>query len=64
MGQNIPEDRRHVTNVAAESLAGGIAVCAHGMRLGDIGFAIQGYAEAQKCSVVRDFVGHGIGREL
>jgi methionyl aminopeptidase len=31
-------------------------------RLGDIGHAIQSYAEAERCSVVRDFCGHGLGR--
>jgi methionyl aminopeptidase len=35
-----------------------------GCRLGDIGAAIQEYVEAQGCSVVRDFVGHGIGRKF
>jgi len=56
------EERRKVTDVSAESLARAIAVVKHGIRLGDIGEAIQKYAEAQGCSVVRDFVGHGIGR--
>jgi methionyl aminopeptidase len=35
-----------------------------GAAIGDIGWAIQSYAEAQKCSVVRDFVGHGVGFEF
>jgi methionyl aminopeptidase len=35
-----------------------------GARLGDIGAAIQEFAHAQDCSVVRDFVGHGIGRKF
>ena len=35
-----------------------------GARLGDIGGAIQEYVEAEGCSVVRDFVGHGIGRKF
>ncbi|MDX1461060.1 MAG: M24 family metallopeptidase, partial [Xanthomonadales bacterium] len=33
-----------------------------GVRLGDIGYAIQRYAEGQGCSVVREYCGHGIGR--
>ena len=33
-----------------------------GARLGDVGHAIQSYVEAQRCSVVRDFCGHGVGR--
>jgi methionyl aminopeptidase len=40
----------------------GIAVVKPGARIGDIGAAIQSYAEAQGFSVVRDFVGHGISR--
>lgn len=55
-------DRRLVTSVSEESLARAIAVLQHGCRVGDIGHAIQSYAEAQGCSVVRDFVGHGIGK--
>jgi methionyl aminopeptidase len=42
----------------------GIAAVAPGARLGDVGHAIQSHAEAQGYSVVRDFVGHGIGREF
>jgi methionyl aminopeptidase len=40
----------------------GIAGVKPGARLGDIGAAIQSFAEAQRFSVVRDFCGHGIGR--
>ena len=35
-----------------------------GNRIGDIGWAIQKYAEGQGCSVVREFVGHGLGFEF
>ena len=52
----------HVTEVARRSLELGIAQVKHGSRLGDIGAAIQEFAEGKGCSVVRDFVGHGIGR--
>ncbi len=62
VGKNIPKDRRHVTDVAFESLARGLAAVTHGGRMGDIGAAIQQYAEGQGCGVVRDFVGHGIGK--
>ena len=57
----IPADRKLVTEVSAESLARAICVLKHGARVGDIGHTIQSYAEGMKCSVVRDFVGHGIG---
>ena len=62
VGANIPDESRKVTEVAAESLARALAVVKHGMRLGDIGHAIQSYAEDKGCGVVRDFVGHGIGK--
>jgi methionyl aminopeptidase len=52
----------HVTEVARKCLDLGVAEVREGARVGDIGAAIQEYAEAQGCSVVRDFVGHGIGR--
>jgi methionyl aminopeptidase len=56
------EDAKRVTEVARKSLEVGIAQVKPGGRLGDIGAAIQELAEAHGCSVVRDFVGHGIGR--
>ena len=40
----------------------GIAAAGPDATLGDIGHAIQSYAESHRCSVVRDFCGHGIGR--
>jgi methionyl aminopeptidase len=55
---------RKVTEVARKSLELGIATVREGSFLGDIGAAIQEYAEAEGCSVVRDFVGHGIGRKF
>ncbi|WP_044469087.1 M24 family metallopeptidase, partial [Bacteroides uniformis] len=36
----------------------------HGKRLGDIGYAIQQHCEFNSCGVVREFVGHGIGKEM
>jgi methionyl aminopeptidase len=55
-------DAKHVVEVARRSLELGIAEVREGARLGDIGAAIQEFAEGQGCSVVRAFVGHGIGR--
>ena len=52
----------HVTEIARRSLELGIAEVRDGARVGDIGAAIQEYAEKNGCSVVRDFVGHGIGK--
>ncbi|NLE88699.1 MAG: type I methionyl aminopeptidase [Myxococcales bacterium] len=51
-----------VTEVARRSLELGIAEVRPGARIGDIGAAIQAFAHSHGCSVVRDFVGHGIGR--
>ncbi|MDG3578464.1 type I methionyl aminopeptidase [Rhizobium sp. YJ-22] len=48
--------------VTYECLMRGIAVVKPGVRTGAIGEAIQTYAEAERCSVVRDFCGHGLGR--
>jgi methionyl aminopeptidase len=58
------EQAKKVVEVARRSLELGIAQVKDGARLGDIGAAIQEYAERQGCSVVRDYVGHGIGREF
>ncbi|MBI5516113.1 MAG: type I methionyl aminopeptidase [Deltaproteobacteria bacterium] len=55
---------RLVTEVARRSLDLAIAVVRDGARIGDIGEVIQGYAEGEGCSVVRDFAGHGIGRRF
>jgi methionyl aminopeptidase len=51
-----------LVNVTYESLLRGIAAVKPGATTGDIGAAIQHYAEAERCSVVRDFCGHGLGR--
>ena len=48
--------------ITYESLLRGIAVIRPGATTGDIGHAIQEFAEAERCSVVRDFCGHGVGR--
>ncbi|VVT18166.1 type I methionyl aminopeptidase [Rhizobium sp. EC-SD404] len=48
--------------VTHESMMRGIAAVKPGARTGAIGEAIQSYAEAERCSVVRDFCGHGLGR--
>ena len=48
--------------VTYESLQRGVAAARPGNTTGDIGAAIQAYAEGERCSVVRDFCGHGLGR--
>ncbi|MCT1903167.1 type I methionyl aminopeptidase [Oceanobacillus sojae] len=58
---NVDEKGQKLIDVTKEALYKGIAQAKHGNRLGDIGHAIQTYAEAEGFSVVRDFTGHGIG---
>jgi methionyl aminopeptidase len=53
---------RKLVDVAQEAMMRGIAEIKPGARIGDIGAAIQEYAEANGFSVVRDMVGHGVGR--
>jgi len=54
-------DARKIVNVARNSLKAGMAAVRPGSTVGDIGWAIQSYAEGKGCSVVREFVGHGVG---
>ena len=53
---------RRLVDVTYEAMMRGIAQVRPGARLGDIGHAIQSFAEGERCAVVRDFCGHGIGR--
>lgn len=52
---------RKIVSVAHESLKIGISMVRPGNTIGDIGWAIQRYAEKEGCSVVREFLGHGVG---
>ena len=54
-------DARKIVDVARECLKRGMSAVEPGNTIGDIGWRIQTYAEAQGCSVVREFVGHGVG---
>ena len=58
----ISRKAERLIEITYESLMRGIAVVKNGATTGDIGHAIQSYAEAENCSVVRDFCGHGLGR--
>ncbi|MEL7464976.1 MAG: type I methionyl aminopeptidase [Pseudomonadota bacterium] len=49
-------------DITHESLMRGIAEVKPGATFGDIGYAIQKYVEGERCGVVRDFCGHGLGR--
>ncbi len=51
-----------LAHIAREAMMRGIAEVAPGKHLGDIGHAIQRYVESHRCSVVREYCGHGIGQ--
>jgi methionyl aminopeptidase len=55
---------QHLMEVAAGALQAGIAQSRAGKRVGDISWAIQKYAEGNGYAVVREYTGHGIGREM
>ena len=57
-----PRRAQRLIDVTLECLNRGVAAVKPGATVGDIGHAIQTYAEAERCSVVRDFCGHGLGR--
>ncbi|MEG2924831.1 MAG: M24 family metallopeptidase, partial [Oscillospiraceae bacterium] len=55
---------QRIMDVTKESLARGIAAAIPGNRVGDIGAAVQQFVESEGFSVVRTFVGHGVGRDM
>src|SRR5450631_3835037 len=57
-----PRRAQRLIDATHEALMRGIAAVRPGATTGDIGAAIQTYAEPERCSVVRDFCGHGLGR--
>ncbi len=60
----IDEGRLKLIRVTEECLERAIEQCRAGKHLGDIGWAVQQHAEANGYSIVRDYVGHGIGRRM
>ena len=60
----VPPRVQQLLDVTLESLERGVDQCRPGRRLGDISHAVQEHVERHGFSVVRAFVGHGIGREL
>jgi methionyl aminopeptidase len=63
VGNVLPEARRLI-EVTREALNRGIGAARAGARLGQIGAAIQTYVEGEGFSVVREYVGHGVGRQM
>jgi methionyl aminopeptidase len=61
---NVEEGRLHLMKITEEALYKGISKCVSGNHLGDLSFEIQSYVESHGYSVVRDLVGHGIGRAM
>ena len=60
----VSKEAEDLMNTTRESLKEGIKAAKAGARLGDVGSAVQRYAEARGYSVVRDFVGHGVGANM
>lgn len=60
----VDEEIRNLLKVTKEALYIGIQNAVQGKRIGDIGYAIQQYCESHSYGVVREFVGHGIGKEM
>jgi methionyl aminopeptidase len=61
---NVSAEKRDLVTTARESLDRAIELCRVGNRLGDLGHAVQSHAESRGYSVVRQFVGHGTGRQM
>ena len=60
----VDEEKKHLVEATRQSFYEGIKFARTTYRLSDISHAIQAYAESQGLSVVRDFVGHGIGKNM
>ena len=58
----VPIRASRICDIAYKAMCTGVEMVRPGARLGDIGHAIQRYAEGQGCSVVREYCGHGIGK--
>ena len=61
---NISDEAKRLIDVTKRSFFEGIKYATHGAKLGDVSYAIQEYVESNGFSVVRDLVGHGIGKNL
>tara|TARA_X000001036_G_scaffold407833_1_gene417585 strand:- start:601 stop:1377 length:777 start_codon:yes stop_codon:yes gene_type:complete len=60
----VDTEKKQLLKVTKESLYKGIEMAVKGNRIGDIGYAVQSYAESFGYAVVRELVGHGIGKNL
>ena len=62
VGDKVGVKARNLVQTTYDAMMMGIEAVRPGATLGDIGHAIQSFAEAERCGVVRDFCGHGLGR--
>ncbi|MBE6897557.1 MAG: type I methionyl aminopeptidase [Ruminococcaceae bacterium] len=60
----VSDEARKIMEVTEQCLYKAIEAAQPGNRLGDVGYAVQSYAESFGFAVVRDFVGHGVGKKL
>ena len=60
----ISDEARHLIEATRDSFFAGMEFCKVGKRLSDVSHAIQMKAEGEGFSVIRDYVGHGIGRDM
>lgn len=60
----VSKEARHLMDVTKQCFFEAVKVIKHGARIGDISEAVQTYAENNGCGVIRDYVGHGVGRSL
>ena len=61
---NISEEKKYLLEHTEKSLYEGLSVIKPGMKIGDIGYAIEQYALKHKLGVVKELVGHGVGKHL
>ncbi len=60
----VSDETKQLLDVTKKSLYLGIEAALNGKRIGDIGFAVQSFCESYGYGVVREFVGHGVGRSM
>ena len=60
----VSDEAQRLIDTTRESFFAGLEFCKPGYRISDIGHAIQQYAESRGYSVIRDFVGHGVGQQM
>jgi methionyl aminopeptidase len=61
---DVSQDKQRLINVCKEAVWRGIGAARGGARIGDIGYAIQTWVEGEGFSIVKEYVGHGVGRQM